>query len=69
MTVDQAETPETLIEALLTAQLALEYERARDAFPVLMTNKLAAGYVFGFHDSCLLTFGRLDPNDLTRTSL
>jgi hypothetical protein len=28
-----------------------------------MTNKLAAGYVFGFHDSCFQAFGRLDPND------
>jgi hypothetical protein len=60
MTVDQTMT---LIENLLAAQLALEHERPRDAFPVLVTNKLAAGYVFGFHDSCFQIFGHLDRNE------
>jgi hypothetical protein len=34
--------------------------------PELQNNKLAAGYVFGFHDNCLQFFGLLDrdhPND------
>jgi hypothetical protein len=53
----------SLVEQLLTVQLMPKYDRPRDAFSVLMTNKLAAGYVFGFHDSCLTTFGRIDPND------
>ncbi len=53
----------SLIEQLLTAQLMLKYEHPRDSLPILMTNKVAAGYVFGFHDSCFQTFGRLDPNN------
>jgi hypothetical protein len=40
-----------------------EYKHPREASSVLMTNKLAAGYLFGFHDSCFQTFGRLDRND------
>ncbi len=53
----------SLIEQLLTVQLTPNYNRPRDAFSVLMTNKLAVGYVFGFHDSCITTFGRIDPNE------
>jgi hypothetical protein len=53
----------SLIEQLLTAQLMPKYKHLSDAFSVLMTNKLAAGYVFGFHDSCFQTFSRLDPNN------
>lgn len=53
----------SLIESLLTVQLILRYEHSKDAFSILMTNKLAAGYVFGFHDSCLTRFGRIDPSD------
>lgn len=55
----------SLIEKLLTAQLMLRYECVGDAFSALMTNKLAAGYVFGFHDACFQTFGRLDQNSPT----
>ena len=53
----------SLIEQLLTAQLMLKYEHPRDASSILMKNKVAAGYVFGFHDSFFQTFGRLDPNN------
>lgn len=53
----------SLIEQLLTAQLMLKYEHPREAFSTLTTNKLAAGYVFGFHGSCFQTFGRFDPNN------
>jgi len=53
----------SLIESLLTAQLISRFEHPKDAFSILMTNKLAAGYVFGLHDSCLTRFGRIDPSD------
>jgi hypothetical protein len=53
----------SLIESLLTAQLILRHEHPKDILSILMTNKLAAGYVFGFHDSCLTRFGRIDPSD------
>ncbi len=59
---DTAKSIVFLIEKLLTLQLGLEYDQPRDAFSALMTNNLAAGYVFGFHDSCLQIFG-CDPND------
>lgn len=38
---------------LLTLQLVPKYQHASKAFGSLMTNDMAAGYVFGFHD-CLL---------------
>jgi hypothetical protein len=53
----------SLINDLLTVQLTPRYQRPRDAFSTLMTNKLAAGYVFGFQDCCFQTFGRIDRND------
>jgi hypothetical protein len=53
----------SLIEELLTAQLTPNYKHPRDVVSVLMTNKVAAGYVFGFQDACLTKFGRIDPND------
>jgi hypothetical protein len=59
------------IDKLLATQLMFICERPRDASSLLMKNKLAAGYVFGFHDSCLQTFGRNDPRgnlSLMRTS-
>jgi hypothetical protein len=52
-----------LVEKLLSLQLILGHEHARDAFPKLMTNKVAAGYVFGFHDSCFQIFGLVNPSD------
>jgi len=62
MTVKPAEVTD-LIAGLLTAQLALKYKHPRDAFPVLMIDKLAAGYVFGFHDAGFQISGHLDRND------
>jgi hypothetical protein len=55
----------SLIEMLLTAQLLSRYEHPRDAHTAIMTSKVAAGYVFGFHDSCLRMLKRLDPSDPT----
>jgi hypothetical protein len=52
-----------LIEQLLSLQLVCEHKRAHDAFPTLMTNRLAAGYVFGFHDACFQIYGFINPND------
>jgi hypothetical protein len=53
----------SLVDGLLTVQLMGEYKRLRDAFPALMTNKLAAGYVFGFQDCCLKTLGFVDSKE------
>ena len=53
----------SIIEQLLTLQLILEYKKPSDALSVLRKNKLAAGYVFGFHDCCLRIFGLLDPDN------
>jgi hypothetical protein len=53
----------SLLERLLTAQLMPTYKHPSDAFSVLMTNKLAAGYVFGFHDACFQTFRLVDQNN------
>jgi len=47
---------------LLSLQLLPEYSDARQAFPALMTNKRAAGYVFGFHDASLQKLRLRDPN-------
>ena len=52
-----------LIEKLLSVQLMLEYERPRQSFKALMNNRLAAGYVFGFHDACFQIYGLVNPND------
>lgn len=52
-----------LIEKLLSVQLMLEHERPRQAFKALMNNRLAAGYVFGFHDACFQIYGLVNPND------
>jgi hypothetical protein len=62
MTPDEAKAVGT-IEQLLTLQLVLRVKRLRDAFFELMTNRLAAGYVFGFTDFALQIFGLIDRND------
>jgi len=43
----------SIANSLLSIQLAPKYQSPKKAFGELMTNKLASGYVFGFHD-CLL---------------
>src|SRR5947209_1234722 len=66
MTTKDGETEESvvvLVEQLLSLQLILKHTQVREAFPELMTNKLAAGYVFGFHDSCFQIFGLASPDD------
>jgi|ERR1039458_7021062 hypothetical protein len=51
------------IEQLFAAQLNPGYKSPHDAFSSIITNKLAAGYVFGFHESFLQRFDLLDPNN------
>jgi hypothetical protein len=68
-TNQKADKAISLINDQLTLQVVPSYKRLRDAFPVLMTNKLAAGYVFGFQDSCFQTFGLLDPKEHEAGSL
>lgn len=50
-------------EKLFAAQLSPGYESPHDAFSSIITNKLAAGYVFGFQESFLQRFRLLDPNN------
>jgi hypothetical protein len=52
-----------IIEKLLLAQIMVEFTRVKDAFSTIITNKLAAGYVFGFHDGCFQIFGLRDERD------
>jgi hypothetical protein len=46
---------------LLSIQLLPRYAQARKAFPAIMTNKIASGYVFGFHDALLERLGLYTP--------
>ncbi len=48
---------------LVAAQLMPKYSSTKEAFGALMTNKRAAGYLFGFHDSLLQRIGLYDPNN------
>jgi hypothetical protein len=59
MTPDEAKAI-AIIEQLLTLQIVLRIKQLRELFSELMTNRLAAGYVFGFHDSALQIFGLID---------
>lgn len=45
------------VGALLSIQLLPAYADIKSAFSVLMTNRRAAGYVFGFHDGLLQKSG------------
>jgi hypothetical protein len=40
-----------IMTGLLTIQLAARFNNPPDAFPSIITNKWASGYVFGFHDA------------------
>ena len=46
---------------LLSIQLLPRYAQASKAFPAIMTNKIASGYVFGFHDALLERLGLYTP--------
>lgn len=50
-------------ENLLSIQLVPHYEKASKAFPAIMTNKVASGYVFGFHDALLQRLGLYTPGN------
>jgi len=59
----EAQSVIELIEQLLSVQLAFESNHLREAFPTFMTNRLAAGYLFGFHDACFHSYGLINPAD------
>ena len=48
-----------IVEKLLSLQLISTH--LRNTFPKLMTNKVAAGYVFGFYDACFRMHGLVNP--------
>lgn len=54
---DTVDSVISIIERLLEVQVTARYKHPNDAFSTLMVNKLAAGYVFGFHDSAFKIFG------------
>jgi hypothetical protein len=68
----EAQSVIEIIEQLLSAQLMFEHKSIREFFPTLMTNRLAAGYVFGFHDACFQGYRLINATDreagLFRTS-
>ena len=49
------------VGTLLSIQLLPRYAQASKAFPAIMTNKIASGYVFGFHDALLERLGLYTP--------
>lgn len=42
---------QSIMATLVTAQTATSFQQPREAFPTLMTDLKAAGYLFGFHDA------------------
>jgi len=52
-----------IASGLITAQLMPKYSSPKEAFGSLMTNKIASGYLFGFHDSLLQTVGLYDASN------
>jgi hypothetical protein len=52
-----------LVAQLLSAPFTIEDRSLLEIFPELMTNKVAAGYIFGFHDACLQIYGLIDRED------
>ena len=53
---------------LLSLQLWPSFAHPKQAFGALMTNKAAAGYVFGFHDSLLQRLGLFNSKDKVAAS-
>lgn len=56
-TTDNRETFKTTVKGLIAAQLLPKFSDPKQAFSSLMTNKRAAGYVFGLHDAMLQACG------------
>jgi hypothetical protein len=50
-------------EKLFTVQLSPKFQSPHDAFSSIITNKKAAGYVFGFHDAFAHWSGLMDRNN------
>jgi hypothetical protein len=43
----------SIITSLLTPQIGEQYQEPRELFGLLMTNKVALGYIFGMHDGLM----------------
>jgi len=56
------------VKNLLSVQLLPKYSNIKLAYSILMTNKRAAGYVFGFHDSLIQRLGLYDPSNKDRSA-
>lgn len=54
------------IEVILKAQLLPKFSEIKNSFPDIMTNKVAAGYVFGAHDGLLQVLDMRVNLDITR---
>jgi hypothetical protein len=52
-----------IVSSLISFQLIPKYQTASKAFGALMTNNVAAGYVFGFHDCLLQRMGLYDQSN------
>jgi hypothetical protein len=61
--IDSAEPVIEIIEKLLSLQLGQQGKSNRETFSTLATNRLAAGYVFGFQDAAFQIFNLIKPDD------
>jgi hypothetical protein len=55
-TAKDVESFRSIALQLLSLQLLPAYSSLHEAFGAIMANKIAAGYVFGFHDALLQAF-------------
>lgn len=58
--VDTKELFFSTISQLVTLSLVTKYEQPKDSFGNFMTNKVAAGYLFGMHDALLQRWRLVD---------
>ena len=58
-----------LIGKLIATQVSLEYETPKKAFGAIMKNKVASGYIFGFHDAMLQKFELVNESDIKNSAL
>src|SRR6516164_5583146 len=54
------DSPQSIVEGLIVAQLSLEYHQPKEAFSSIMTNKIALGYILGLHDACFQSVEKID---------
>ena len=53
----------TTIETLIAVQLSPQYETPYHAFSSIIANKIASGYIFGFHEAFVERFRLMDINE------